>query len=865
MVMAKEKRMETIAYSSLGEIEDSQTKPNASEQLPQTPNSVLLPEQSLPPNLFIIPVNSSIIYPSLMAPLIISHPSVLSTVEEAINRNRMVGLILTKEDELSDGMKADQLYEVGVAVKILKRIKLPDGAVNLLVQSMKRFKRKKIISESPHLVFETEYLEDEVEKDLESDALLRSVIQSVKKLSESNPFFTDEMRLAMINASGPGTVADLVAFALALPKSEAQQYLETISVKKRFEKILIELRREQDVADVQKRISDEVNTKLNTMQREFFLKEQLKSIKKELGVEVEGKEKITQSFKEKIEASKMSEEVKKVAYSELDRFESLSEQSPEYNISRTYLETLCALPWGIETIDPTSLEDARKILNEDHYGLEKVKERIIEILAVRKLKKTTKGSIICLVGPPGVGKTSVGKSIARAMGRKFYRFSLGGLRDESEIKGHRRTYVGAMPGKVLNALKRAGSSNAVLMLDEIDKLGASFQGDPASALLEVLDPEQNAQFVDHYLDIPFDLSKVLFIATANQLDSIPGPLLDRMEVIEVSGYTLEEKEAIAVDYIIPKECETNGLKPSQIRFEKSAIKKILLDYAREPGLRQFQQQISKLMRKAAASIVLETEAKVKSQLKSKIIIKADNLIQWLGPKKYSNEVANRTSLPGVVTGLAWTAAGGDILFIECTDLPGTGQMKLTGQMGEVMSESAAIAWTYVKKKCGKEKINDLEYFKSNDFHLHIPAGAIPKDGPSAGITMASAFYSLLTGKKIKPFLAMTGELSLVGKVLPVGGIKEKLLAARRSGLKEILLPKENEKDLFELPKDLLNDLKISFVSHVEEVFQLAFEATTQPHSQPKKSNSLAVKSKVIRTKILNKKKESKNKKPSLRN
>jgi ATP-dependent Lon protease len=852
--MADEKRMSNVAFSNLGDIGEEKDG-----QLPvEKAGSVALPDQNLPPNLFILPTNSSIIYPSLMAPLVVTPGRFVATVEEAISRNRMLGLILTREEELTAAVKPEQLYEYGVAVRVLKRIKMPDGSVNLLIQSLKRFRSKKVLSDHPHLLVETEYLEDEVEKDLEMDALVRSVIQNVKSLSEVNPFFTDEMRLAMINASGPGTVADLVAFALALPKSEAQDFLETISVKKRFEKILLHLRREQDVADVQKKITDEVNTKLTKLQREFFLKEQMKSIRRELGQEVDGKEKSAQTFREKVEASKMPEEIKKVAFEEIEKFETISDQSPEYNITRNYLDTLCALPWGIETEDQLSLGHARKVLDEDHFGLEKVKERILEVLAVRKLKNSTKGSIICLVGPPGVGKTSIGKSVAKAMGRNFFRFSLGGMRDEAEIKGHRRTYIGAMPGKVINAMKRAGSQNAVLMLDEIDKLGSSYQGDPASALLEVLDPEQNSQFVDHYLDLPFDLSKVLFIATANQLDTIPAPLLDRMEVIEVGGYTLEEKEIIASEYIIPKEILNNGLTPNQVKIEKTALRKILLDYAREPGLRQFQQVMNKIFRKAAAAIVHETEAPVKTKLKSKIIIRQEDLVEWLGPKRYTNEMAERITAPGVVVGLAWTAVGGDILFIEATDFPGTSQMKLTGQMGEVMSESASIAWSYVKKKVGKEKIIDPEYFKTNDFHLHIPAGAIPKDGPSAGITMASAFYSLVSGRRARQKVAMTGELSLIGKVLPVGGIKEKLLAARRSGVLEIVMPKQNEKDLYDLPKDLLASLKIHFVSHVEEVFDLVLE-----EGREVQKSILVGKAKVIRTKTLATKKPPL-KKPTLK-
>jgi ATP-dependent Lon protease len=815
-------------------------------------SSLIHPDQVLPPNLFILPVNSSIIFPTLMAPLNVSQPRFVATVEEAINRNRQLGLILTREEELKEGVKPDQLYHYGVAVKILKRIKMPDGSVNLLVHSLKRFRTKKVLSDHPYIVVETEYLEDQIEKSTEMDALTRSVIGHVKKISETNPFFTEDMRLAMINAPSAGTVADLVTFALSLPKADAQDFLETISVKQRFEKLLTHLRREQDVADVQKKISSEVNTKINKMQREFFLREQMKSIKKELGIEEEGKEKSTRTFKERIEAAGMPDDVKKIALEELSKFETLMETSPEYNVSRNYLEILCALPWSIETQDRLDLIPARLSLDKDHYGLEKVKDRIIEFLAVRKLKQNPKGSIICLVGPPGVGKTSVGKSIATTLGRNFYRFSLGGMRDEAEIKGHRRTYIGAMPGKVINAVKRAGSKNCVIMLDEIDKLGASFQGDPASALLEVLDPEQNQNFIDHYLDVPFDLSKVLFIATANNLSEIPGPLLDRMEVIELSGYTLEEKEDIAIRYVIPKELKENGLKTDQVRFERAAIRKIMTDYSREPGLRQLQQQVGRIARKAASQIVHESEARVKIKLKSQILITAEDLTDWLGPKRYYNEMAERITAPGVVVGLAWTSAGGDILFIEASELTGSGQLKLTGKMGEVMTESAAIAWSYVKKKSSQDFKLDQSWFKERDFHMHIPAGAIPKDGPSAGVTMATALYSLMSGRIAKQKLAMTGELSLIGKVLPVGGIKEKILAAKRAGITEVILPKLNEKDISEVPAYALKGMKLHFVSHVDEVFKLALADQVSAQPRAKKNAKRVIRS-GVRVKKLEKK------------
>lgn len=793
----------------------------------ESPSQLVLPDQVLPLNLFVVPVSSAVIFPSLMAPLVVSNPRWIATVEEAISRNRTIGILLSKTDPLREDAKSEDLFDTGVVARIVKRIKLSDGAVHLLIHSLKRFKTKRVLSEQPYIVVEAEYLEDQGEKSTEMDALSRTVISQVKRLSEVNPFFTEDMKLAMINAPGPGTIADLVAFALSLPKDQAQDFLEAISVKERFEKLLLHLRREQDVADVQKKITDEVNSKLTKMQREFFLKEQLRSIKRELGYEEEGKEKSSRTFRERIQAANMPEEVHKVAMEEVEKFETISETSPEYNVSRNYLEILVSLPWSVETPDAESLKASKNILEEDHFGLDKVKERIVEFLAVRRLNPNPKSSILCLVGPPGVGKTSIGKSIARSMGRKFYRFSLGGMRDEAEIKGHRRTYIGSMPGKIIQAIRRAGAKNAVLMLDEIDKLGMSFQGDPGSALLEVLDPEQNHAFVDHYLDVPFDLSKVLFVATANTVSSIPPALLDRMEIIEIPGYTLEEKEAIARSYVIPKEIKSSGLTASMVKIDKEAIRRIMLDYAREPGMRQLQNLVAKIFRKTAREWIETQErygSKAKSRWKTRVISPAD-LRTYLGPVRYYNEIAERMTSHGVVVGLAWTALGGDILFIEANDIPGgTGQVKLTGQMGDVMKESSAIAWSLMKKRASQKLGLTSEYFKTTDIHLHLPAGAVPKDGPSAGVSMATAFYSLLSGQKTRSKLAMTGELSLMGKVLPVGGIREKLLAAKRAGIEEVLLPKLNKKDVEDLPKASIEGLKIRYVSQIEDVLELALEA-----------------------------------------
>jgi ATP-dependent Lon protease len=819
----------SAAPSSASESPAEQPALLPSSKSGSTSGDLLVAEPKLPSNLLILPTHSPIIFPTLLAPVLVTQPALIALIDEAVNRQRILGLLLTREGAAREQMKSSELFQVGVAVKVIKRLKLPDGTIHLLVQSLRRFRCKTVVSEQPYLVMEAEYLEDIIDpaRERETDAFTRAIVSAVKKLSDSNPFFTEEVRLALINAPGPSTVADLVAFALGLPRAEAQDYLETLPVLERFEKLLIHLKKEQELVDLQKKIQEDVHNKLGKMQKEYFLKEQLRSIKRELGTDSDPKEKGLQSLKERLEAAQLPPEAKKVAFEELERFESLSESSPEHQVARNYLELLATLPWNQKTQDRLNLQEAEDLLNREHFGLKKVKERILEFLAIRKLKPGIKGSILCLVGPPGVGKTSLGRSIAQTLGRQFFRFSLGGMRDEAEIKGHRRTYVGAMPGKILQGLKRAGSKNPVLLLDEIDKLSHGHQGDPASALLEVLDPEQNVTFLDHYLDIPFDLSDVLFITTANTTASIPAPLLDRMELIELSGYTLEDKEAIAQKILIPKTLQEHGLTSRHLRFEKTALRQLMLDYAREPGLRSLQKWLQQVARKTATQLIRHQDQQSTSEVKrppfTTRVVRAASLEEWLGPKRFFNEVAARSSAPGVVVGLAWTALGGEILFIEAIEMPGSGQLKLTGQMGAVMSESASIAWSYVKKRILQSGLKDRLALKKTDIHLHIPAGAIPKDGPSAGITMATALTSLLLGKRVQSKLAMTGELSLVGKVLPVGGIQEKLLAAKRAGIQTILLPALNKKDLAEIQPEALKGLTLHWVSHMEEVLELALE------------------------------------------
>lgn len=838
----------------------------------------------MPSEVVIIPIVNSPIFPGMIAPIILSEDKYTPELDSYLSKNNYVALNLVKfkdfgeeqqegvledmdgeEEDIEDseednfgatqiatdantkGITPKDIYKVGVLCKVIKKLKLPDGSVNLLVHGMKRYRAVEYTADTPLLVARTEVFNDIHEPDEELDAYTRSVINQVKKLSEINPYFNEEMKLAMLNSPSPGSLADLVAFALSLDVPEAQDFLETLVVKKRFAKLLVYLKREKDVADIQKKITDEVNDKVNKYQREYFLREQLKVIRSELGLDEDDKSKDLKKLKEALEEAGLPEEAHKAAMEELDRLESIPDSSPEYNVTRTYLNWMTQLPWNKETEDNVEIDQAKKILEKDHYGLEKAKERILEFLAVRKLKPEYDGTILCLAGPPGVGKTSLGHSIAKALGRKFYRFSLGGMRDEAEIKGHRRTYVGAMPGKLIQALKRVEVNNPVIMLDEIDKIGKSYQGDPAAALLEVLDPEQNKTFIDNYLDVPFDLSKVLFIATANYVGEIPEALLDRMELIDLAGYTIEEKISIANKWVIPKQLKKHGLVSKEFSLGIPVLKALVSDYAREPGVRVMEQLIAKLCRKAALEKVTNKKFK-------KFSPTVADLEKHLGPKRFETDMAQKPLQPGIVTGLAWTSFGGDILFIETIPLKGKG-FKLTGQLGEVMHESANLAYSYIKgllqkqieeesskknkqdkKKAGRKAAistseappapnaeEATDFLATHEIHLHLPAGATPKDGPSAGITMALALYSLATNQMVRGDVAMTGELSLTGKVLPVGGIKEKVLAAKRAGIKTIILPWQNEKDLKEVPERHRKGMQFFPVKHFDEVLKIALK------------------------------------------
>ncbi|MGA2766097.1 MAG: endopeptidase La [Spirochaetia bacterium] len=770
-------------------------------------------DQILPVRLFIIPIRGKPIFPGLLTPLMLPSASDADTVEKAIAADSFIGLVLTKSDD-TENPAADDLYQVGTAAKIARRINLPDGGVNIFISTVKRFQIKRVLQAAPPISVAVQYIEDENVDSAEVKALTRALITEMKQVSENNPLFSEEMRLSMVNIDHPGKIADFITSILNIDRAEQQKILEMPNVQARMEYVLIFIKKEQELMKIQKKITEQLNEKISKSQREYFLKEELKAIKAELGMAVDAKTSEYQRFKDAVEKLGLQGEVKDQVEQELEKFSLMDANSPEFTVTRNYLETIITLPWNDDSEETIDLEKARAILDEDHYGLEDVKERIVEYLAVRKLKKDSKGSIICLVGPPGVGKTSVGKSIARALGRKFFRFSVGGMRDEAEIKGHRRTYIGAMPGKIIQGLKIVKTRNPVYMIDEIDKLGASYQGDPSSALLEVLDPEQNVAFRDHYLDLPFDVSHILFITTANTLDTIPAPLVDRMEVIRLSGYIDSEKVAIARAYLIPKSLEAAGIAKNAVKYDNGALSAIADGYAREAGLRNFEKALDRIHRKIARQ-------SLQGERKLPLAIKKDTLAEYLGKPVFLDEEMAQITKPGMAIGLAWTPLGGAVLAIEAVANSGKEGFKLTGKLGEVMQESASIAYSYVRHVSQDHGVGQ-HFWEQNLIHLHVPAGATPKDGPSAGITLASALVSLATGKKIRKSLAMTGELSLVGRVLPIGGLKEKVIAARRNRIKQVLYPAQNQRDLDEIPDHVREGIVFHPVSTMEEVIEKIF-------------------------------------------
>jgi ATP-dependent Lon protease len=777
-------------------------------------SNLVLAGEILPPTLPVYPARSRPLFPGIHIPLEVMVNQLPATESALESSDRTLGIVLVKEPE--DGDKPENLHEVGVAAKILKAFKPEEGNPQILVSCLERFNIQEVLETESGLIAHVEYhhsTEHSVNQELKAYSM--AVISALKELMSLNPVQAEAIKLFLSRSSmdDPGTLADFAANLTTSDGQELQEILAEFDVRHRIDKTLVLLKREVELSKLQQKITKQIEEQMSSQQRDFFLREQLKAIKKELGLEKEGRTTELEKFEARLKDLKLNSEAQQAVDEELEKLKILEPTSPEYTVTRNYLDWLTILPWGKQSKDSFSLKRARKILDRDHYGLEDVKDRILEFIAVGKLKGDIVGSILCLVGPPGVGKTSVGMSIATAIGRKFYRFSLGGMRDEAEIKGHRRTYIGAMPGKFIQAMKTAGTSNPVIMLDEIDKIGASFRGDPASALLEVLDPEQNPAFRDHYLDVPFDLSNVLFVTTANQLDTVPSPLLDRMEVTRLSGYVLEEKIEIARRYLIPKALDFHGLVKKQVTIRKEALGQIINGYAREAGVRNLEKQIRKIMRKAALQFSEESG--------TKITITRKNLEEYLGKPVYTDEelLENR---PGIVTGLAWTALGGATLQIEATAVQSKRKgFRQTGQLGNVMVESSEIAYSYVMANLSEYSVQP-DFFDEHFVHLHVPAGATPKDGPSAGITMATALISLLTQKLVKEKLAMTGELTLTGRVLPIGGVKEKVIAARRAGFKTLIFPEANRKDVDELPDYLRKGLEFQFAQTFKDVHDQAF-------------------------------------------
>jgi len=758
--------------------------------------------------LAILPTRGLVVFPAFLTPLLVSDQRYARLIDEALMAGRPIGLFAQKNEQ-EEAVGPEGVYSVGTAAQIIKMLRFPDGSVRFLVQGLARIQLKKFIKTEPYFTAKVEEISEAIEKTVEVEALVRNISEAVHKVVGLAPYLSEELQVSALNTEDPGKLADLVANALNLTVAQKQEILETFDIKERLFKINKLIAKEVEVLELSRKIQSEAASEMGKSQKEYILREQLKAIQKELG---EGDERGTeqQEFAKKIEEAKMPPLALEAAKKELERLGRMSPASAEYIVSRNYLDWLVNLPWSKATQDILDIKQAKKILDEDHFDLEKVKDRILEFMAVRKLKDTLKGPILCFVGPPGVGKTSLGRSIARAMGRKFYRISLGGMHDEAEIRGHRRTYVGALPGRVIQGLRRADSNNPVFMLDEVDKIGQDFRGDPASALLEVLDPEQNNTFSDHYLDVPFDPSRVLFITTANYLDPIPAVLRDRMEVIELPGYTDLEKVAIAKRFLIPRELENHGLNPEQLDIKEETLKRIVRDYTREAGLRNLDRFIATLCRKVAKKIAAE-EAK-------KVSIGADTLNDYLGPARYYPELSTRTSQIGVVPGLAWTPAGGEVLFIEATKMRGKKGLTLTGNLGDVMRESAQAALSYLRSTAKKYGIAE-DFFEHYDIHLHVPGGAIPKDGPSAGVTMVTALASLFAELPVKPYLAMTGEITLRGLVLPIGGLKEKVLGAHRAGIKTVVLPELNKKDFEDIPAEVKKDVKFKFVSTIDEVLE----------------------------------------------
>jgi ATP-dependent Lon protease len=772
-------------------------------------------ELELPSELPVLPLKDTVVFPDSVLPLAIGQERSVRLVDDAVAGNRLLALVPSKDTEVEQP-SWDDLYEVGTAAVVQKMIRVPDGSLRILVQGIRRIRLIDRLQDEPFLVGRFIEVPDVYEETPETQALAQNVQNLFARLIGLVPYLPEELALAAANVDDPSALCHLVASTLRLKTEEKQQLLEQDNVEKRLRAVLVILNRELEVAELGSKIQNQVQSEMESTQREYFLRQQLKAIQEELG-EADPEQAEVTELRDRANEVALPEEARKAVDRELARLEKLPAASAEYGVIRTYVEWIISLPWDKETQDNLDLVQAREVLDADHYDLDKVKDRIIEYLAVSKLKEgDLSGPILCFVGPPGVGKTSLGQSIAKTLGRKFVRISVGGVRDEAEIRGHRRTYIGAMPGTIMRALRDAETRNPVFLIDEIDKMGADWRGDPASAMLEVLDPEQHSTFRDHYLDLPFDLSKVLFICTANQLETIPPPLLDRMDVIQLSGYTEEEKLGIAKKYLVPKQLKEHGLTRSLLTFTEKGLRTIIREYTREAGVRQLERQIAAVCRKAARRVAEGEKERMSADEKL--------VRESLGPRRFVADVRKRTSEPGVATGLAVTAVGGDVLFIEATAYPGDGRLKVTGQLGEVMQESAQAAHSWVRTHSDALGIDPL-WFGENDVHVHIPAGAVPKDGPSAGITMATAIASVATGKPVSDQVAMTGEITLSGQVLPIGGLREKVLAAQRAGIPKVIFPKENESDLEELPPETREELEFVPVDWIEEVLEVAFDGS----------------------------------------
>jgi ATP-dependent Lon protease len=769
----------------------------------------------IPEILPVLPLAGAFVFPKMLFPLEVSGASAISLIDEAMAGDRLIGLVMLKQaGDPAEGLhKMEDFYGVGTSVVILRMAKTADNKTQLLLQGIGRFRIVELLDGKPYLRARVENLEDRETKDIEVEALMANLVGLFERVVKLSPFLPQEFGAMAKTVSEPGVLSDIIASVINAPIEEKQKLIEILDAKERLREVTRLVNHQVEILELGSKIQSQVKDDMDKNQREYYLRQQLSAIRKELG-ETDDEKVEVEEYRAKIEKKNLPEEAKKEAERELARLSKMHPSSAEYTVAATYLDWVTALPWNERTEDHLDIKKARHVLDEDHYGLEKAKKRIIEYLAVRKLKPDSKGPILCFAGPPGTGKTSLGHSIGRALGRKFIRISLGGIHDEAEIRGHRRTYVGALPGRIIQGIRRAESNNPIFMLDEIDKVGSDFRGDPSSALLEVLDPEQNFSFADHYLDVPFDLSHVMFITTANILETIPPALRDRLEVIELPGYTIDEKIRIAQRYLIPRQTAANGLKPEQIRITKSAIVKIITGYTREAGVRNVERELAAVCRGVASQIAEGAIEKAR--------ITARDLHRILGPARITEEAAARTSKPGVVMGLAWTPAGGDILFIEATAMKGKGGLTLTGQLGDVMKESATAALSFIRANA-KELGIAKDLFEGTDIHIHVPSGAIPKDGPSAGVTMLTALTSLLTNRTVKKDLAMTGEITLRGLVLPIGGVKEKVLAAHRAGVKTIILPKWNKKDLEDIPAKVRKEIAFHFVDEMMEVLRIALD------------------------------------------